>query len=277
MMSFALTGCNSSGSGGLSSYTRDNNEKDNNDDIDNEDDAENCKTNCVVHQNPNYRKSCLEILENGEGNKDDKVAIYPIYLYGSGKEPVNMKCDMSTDGGGWTQITLKIAKEHLNGSILQVDKKKAKKADFDSEFRPYTKGKGDANGKNYKHTAKYKFDIPFGFSEFYLLDYKIKSNSSESAKNHINKSKFVQSDWEKAYESKYSDISFGSPDFESPTTSFATYVVSQKFKNGDVFDWPNNETIYTLSTKQSQFQIGWGANGSYLGWFPWWDGTIWVR
>lgn len=270
--SFTLMACNKKiNGGGLNNLS-----SEDGGDSDDNSDSDDCKESvgCTSYINTNYRKSCLEIIENTESSGTGTYLIYP---YGSDNSYIYAMCDMETDGGGWTKITINMAKEKLKGAITQDNKNKAKKATFDKKNRPYTEGKGNDDKKNFQHTANYQFEIPFGYSEFFLTNYKIKSNSKKSGKNYIKKSKFIQSNWTKAYDGKYSDIAFGPPDLDSPFTSFATYIKSKKFKHKEIYDWPNNKTINTLDSTYTTFQISWGAEGSYLGWYPWWDGSIWVR
>lgn len=52
---------------------------------------------CVAGVLYKYPKDCSQALLNGDTMSD----LYTIYLSGDESQPLQVYCDMSTDGGGW--------------------------------------------------------------------------------------------------------------------------------------------------------------------------------
>jgi hypothetical protein len=149
--------------------------------------------------------SCLQIK-----NLRADLSTGPYVIECSLGAPMLVRCDMETDGGGWTEITLSAARVALNGQLVAVES--AAKAGFDTQHRPYTL---DADGA---HTYHYSFDFPCGFSEFFLLNFAARSAlATEGAgSSEINVSSFVQRTWNQGYfltiaepAAGVGDISFG--------------------------------------------------------------------
>uniref|UniRef100_A0A8C1CVV2 Tenascin Ca n=1 Tax=Cyprinus carpio carpio TaxID=630221 RepID=A0A8C1CVV2_CYPCA len=70
-------------------------------------------------------KDCSEALLNGETSS----GLYTIYISGDEKQPVQVYCDMSTDGGGWMVFL----------------RRQSGKVDFYRNWRNYSAGFGDTN------------------------------------------------------------------------------------------------------------------------------------
>lgn len=56
-----------------------------------------CVCVCVAGVLYRYPRDCSQALLNGDTSSD----LYTIYLGGDESQPVQVYCDMSTDGGGW--------------------------------------------------------------------------------------------------------------------------------------------------------------------------------
>jgi hypothetical protein len=196
-------------------------------------------------------------------------------------------CDMTTDGGGWTQITLDLAKNVLNGTMVAVDP--ASTEGFDAQFRPYTQDLKTSGSKPISNTYHYTFDFPAGYMQFILSNYQIRANGASAADTaDIGPNQFVQTSWSVANlpaancagatTGNVGDVSFGSPSSAGPVTSYAATLTSAFSQATATLAWPGGSTEYTVPTS-TQFRIGWGdaACAQTEGWYPWWSGTILLR
>ena len=124
-----------------------------------EDPGDGCLSSCVVPG------SCLEILEFDDAAGDGEYIISP-----KPDTPWTASCDMTTDGGGWTQLTL----EHTcNGDLdsMLTAVEAAATEGVDNECRAFTQD--DAGN----HTYYWDIEFPPGFDELWLSDdYALKAN-----------------------------------------------------------------------------------------------------
>ncbi len=212
-------------------------------------------------------ESCLAWLNLGE----DQDGMYQIDPDGDGPIPqFETFCDQTTDGGGWTQITLAIAcSDVLGGSLTAVQP--APEEGIDQECRPFST---DAGGDSTYH---YTIPFPPGFTEFSLNGFKAKARAIAPDTSEYDGNTFVQAQWDIANGGCYGDVSYGSGDMPGPVTSFAAQGGAQMCTECEI-DWPEDGVAYTVQDGSTSFRMGWGEGcGQDEGWYPWWEGTIHVR
>jgi len=211
-------------------------------------------------------ESCAELLEL---NPEAETGSYWLDFFSDGNA-VEVRCDMSTEGGGWTEITLELAYLYLEGTLEYTQY--AGIDGIDSSYRPY------AQDTTNPHSYTYTFQFPAGFSGFFLSNFITKAYAGEGHYSDIYGPSFTQSDWDWAYGDTWGDVSFGSADEVGPVTSYAVYFTSSSMQCEDCeIGWPGGSTLYSVSSSTA-FRIGFGdEGGEYEGWYPWWSGTIYVR
>jgi hypothetical protein len=210
-----------------------------------------------------YYRSCREILAAGVSTGDGTYEIDPdgdAQLYNS----INVFCDMSTAGGGWTEITQCMAQNDLFGDLIAIDT--ASRASI-SSCAPVTRDEADG------HTYYYEFTWPGGFSEFYLDGYEVKGNA-DPQRGDTSDFGHIMTNWNTGYSNFQGDVAFGTP--TRIVSSYSRQGLSNNC-NSCTYPWPAGNTRYAVPSS-TKFRIGWGETGpQYEGWYPWWNGTIRLR
>lgn len=215
-------------------------------------------------------RSCREILEYDPNASDGVYVVAP-------KSPelgFTTNCDMTTDGGGWTEVTLPhLCNGDLDTQLMAIESASAE--GIDPMCRPYTRdGGGD-------HTYVFDLTFPPGFESFYLSAYVIKANAGGGDQASIEPLDFVQTSWQSAHGVMVSvgDVSFGSADDAGPVTSYAALLIDPVSCQSCEIALPIDPAgPYALGSATTLFRLGWGeAGGQSEGWYPWWSGSVYLR
>jgi hypothetical protein len=209
--------------------------------------------------------SCQQLLDGGFSVGDGSYWLDPAGL-GSGL----FECDMTTDSGGWTGISFANADTVLGGAMVAVDA--AGTAGIDPVDGPYTRdGGGD-------HTYHYTLDFPPAFEEFYLGGWVLKAWSAAGDTSDIYLT-WLQTDWNAAFgPTNTGDVSFGDAAAVGPVASYGRVITSNVSCRLCTTAYPSGSTVYPVTPGATQFRLGWGEGGGQLeGWYPWWDGLVYLR
>jgi len=214
--------------------------------------------------------SCKELLADQPTTLDGTYTLDPDGP-ATGFPSFTAFCDMTTDGGGWTDVTPCIAKDKLNAELVALET--AKTSTFEN-CRP--KMQDEAGG----HAYHWTFDFPAGYREFYFKDYEAKANARANETSDLG---WIQTSWTQGYSgNNMGDISFGTPFQAGPTYSYSRFAAGS-FSNGTscnscVQPWPGQATINPIGGTSTKFRIAWSETGpEYEGWYPWWTGSIRFR
>ena len=219
--------------------------------------------------------SCKAILEAGLSTGDGTYVIDPD---GDGPiESFQVECDMTTDGGGWTGISFASAHTRLGGAMEAV--LACEIAGIDAKLGPYTR---DGEGA---HTYHYTFEFGPGWNQFYLgEDYKIASNACPDPEQCTVDiySCWHQTLWSQGFTkdcASTGDVSFGDAAMQGPVTSLSKVAADdENWNKSEAITWPAGTETYTVPNPATLFRIGWGESGAQSeGWYPWYQGTIYLR
>jgi hypothetical protein len=213
-----------------------------------------------------FGRSCRDLRDAGVTESGE----YALDFDGSSGafEPFPIRCDMTTDGGGWTEITPAIARNQLNGAVTTVAG--SPEVRFEGN-RPCSRGGA--------HTVHYTFDFPPGFQSARLVSFEARANAAAESDAEIDPATFAQVTWDVANDgADVGDIALGGAFAAGPAASFAGRLTEPVSCESCSVPWPAGEELIGLEAADSAFRIGWGeAGGPEEGWCPWWQGRILLR
>ena len=216
-------------------------------------------------------QSCKDILDAGLSTGD---GIYSIDLDGEDGPlaAMNVQCDMTRDGGGWTGITPGIAFA-LNGGVLN-----------EVDGQPTSKGfQGNSpfalleNGSFILH---YTVPVHRTISQFYLDGYTIKGASHLVPNGNDYDMGFnlnPLTTWNSLnFSSPNGDLGIGTLNDAGPAmrlSSWGYYVAPEQ----EIDVTPRFNDVYTFGSPSESFTIAFSEYGGPEGLYAWWSGTIFVR
>ena len=220
--------------------------------------------------------SCKDILE--QSDKPLSSGTYWLYLPDEPlTPPFEVQCDMVKNGGGWTGITPELAQTFFDSKVIKLEF--IELFALDDQGRPYCE---DTQGN---HTCRYTFDVPFGFTEYYLFNFTSRP-TEESTPVEFSPFEYQVTLWNKAndgtlgYTGKdgFGDIGMGPFGSSGPLSTLVSYLVDEVECDQCELPWPGGQAIESFSEEATQFGIIWGEAGAPIeGFYPWWSGTIYVR
>ena len=184
---------------------------------------------------------------------------------------VQMRCEMTAQGGGWTVMTPCLARNSFGGTLTTIVAGTA--SGVDPQCRPY--GQDDAGA----HAYNYTFNFPPGYTQFTFSSYVAASNAVTGVYTSDLGPAGLVTAWPTNPIGSTGDVTFGNPGLAGPTTSYDVYVAATGYAAGATIPWPGPaNTAYSVGPSATQFRIGFGeGGGEFEGWYPWWSGEIWFR
>lgn len=209
-------------------------------------------------------RSCKEILDNGQSIGD---GIYRVDFDGDGATPeMDVFCDMTREGGGWTGITPEIA-YNIDGRLITYRIGRPATLGF-SNSRAYSLS---SSTKNY--IAWYDIPMHFEISEFFFKDYNYRSlGTNPWDMNCVNR----LNSWTTSIANFNGDIGVGSPEEGAPKHNQCDYRAHNITPNLN-FPFTRTETI-AFDNPVSSLRIAWSQSGAINeGLYPFYSGYIFVR
>ncbi len=208
-----------------------------------------------------FQRSCKAILDAGLSTGN---GIYTIDFDGNDGPlaPMDVECDMTRDGGGWTGLTPEIGYD-LNGGVL-VSMKSTPTRGF-SNKRPYTQV------QDVHYLEHYNIPVHSNFTEFYLQNHVIRAtgnNEFDIASSN------AMSCWTCSINNYWGDLGIGGINDNGPVFRLSAYGTIQ-INAGTNYQLPQNNTFSVSPT--NTLRIGWSQFGPYEGLYPWWAGKIFIR
>jgi len=209
-------------------------------------------------------QTCAEVLATGRSQGD---GYYRLDIDGPGNQaPLPIFCDMSTDGGGWTGVSLCLARNILGAELVAVH---ATAEAFDEHCRPKTGPDGGGS-----HRYHYTFEFPAEFQEFFLRDFQSYCLAA-SGTCDVSWGGWFMTSW--VDNSGNGDVVFGSADEDGPTVSLSAASNSTSCQDC-YFEHAYAADPISLDAATRRFRIGWGESGGQSeGWAPWWSGMVMIR
>ena len=182
---------------------------------------------------------------------------------------------------GFMRISRHIARNHLHGDLRVKPDDSNTIRGFLEQDRPYS-------GRASDHHAHYDINIPNGFDEFYMEDFRIRSSSYLDPEERGYTSEigyhipgYFYTEWSDKGSRESGagdgDFAFGSAGDDGPVASYGRIQVVPETHAGIIL-YEENEVIYSIiGTPSHTFRLPWGeTGGQFEGWI-WWSGYIWVR
>ena len=215
--------------------------------------------------------SCLELLATGQATTDGTYLIDPD---GSGPlAATQVQCDMTTDGGGWTRLTVPLIRDHLIHQFIDY-RNNCSVARWSGD-RAHV---GETGSCNDSTDVALAVTVPFGYAQFRLEGFQYEDGPSSGSWD-VGTEDLTQHGWSATTDGSVGDIAFGSRDLPRPTVSYTSAGQSRYTScvgcrltflgNGTTYDLGQTSTDFTIRLREGGGQV----EDVYLGHL----GEIWVR